>query len=209
MLGLALGLSAAMLAGPRKPEPPTMSEPLQALAKTCQTRRGVAVAAFERHLARSGSAAWTMAVVGEDGAQRRAMVKQIAEAIGVSVVTVDADTLVGKSIGETEKNLDARLKQATEQGAVLLFDEADALFGKRTEVDDAHDKYADEAASTIPQRVRAAEVMVFVGLRNAVPRDEGRRDAVVVVPTPNEAEQTQQAPTELPWRALCWPPRQD
>lgn len=203
--GLALGLSVAMLAGPRKPETPPVSEPLRALAKVCEQRRGVSVEAFERHLARKGSAAWTVAVVGDDDAARRDMVMQIAKGIGVSVITVDASKVVGKFIGETEKNLDALLKTAEEQGAVLLFDEADALFGKRTEVKDAHDKYADEAASTIPARVKKAQVMVFVGLRTKVPRLDGRRDVVVDVPKPEDEAES----AKPPWRALCWPPRAD
>lgn len=205
MFGVAVGLSLATLAGPRRPEAPPLSEPLQALAKACEKRRGVAVEAFERHLARKQSAAWTVAVVGEDDATRQAMVQEIAKAIGVPVITVDPGTLVGKYIGETEKNLDGLLRTAEAQGAVLLFDEADALFGKRTEVKDAHDKYADEAASTIPARVREAQVMVFVGLRTEVPRTEGSRDAVVVVPEPQDEAKV----AKPPWRALCWPPRAD
>ena len=205
MLGLALGISAAMLAGPRKPEPPPLSGPLRALAKACEKRRGVSVKAFERHLVRKQSAAWTVAVVGEDDATRRAMITKIAKTIGVAVTTVEPGDVVGKSIGETEKNLDGLLQTAEEQGAVLLFDEADALFGKRTKVEDAHDKYADEAASTIPARVREAQVMVFVGLRSAVARSEGQRDAVVVVPEPDQEAKS----AKPPWRTLCWPPRAD
>ena len=152
MMHHVLGLSVTMFAGPRKEAPP-MSTSLKSLAKVCEKQRGISAEAFERHLARKASAAWTMAVVGEDPVARRAMVDTIAKAIGAPVITVDAGKLVGTYIGEHEKNLSRLLKTAEQKGAVLFFDEADALFGKRAEVQDAHDKYGDEAASTIPARV--------------------------------------------------------
>ncbi len=180
-----------------------MSTSLKSLAKVCEKQRGISAEAFERHLARKASAAWTMAVVGEDPGARRAMVDTIAKAIGAPVITVDAGKLVGTYIGETEKNLSRLLKTAEQKGAVLFFDEADALFGKRAEVQDAHDKYGDEAASTIPARVRDAQTMVFVGLRSKVPRTEGLRDAVVAAPKPS----AESKPVAPPWRSVCWPPR--
>src|SRR5262249_42719535 len=68
---------------------------------------------------------------------------------------VDLSQVVSKYIGETEKNL-ARVFDAAEDGAaVLLFDEADALFGKRTEVKDSHDRYANIEVSYLLQRMEA------------------------------------------------------
>jgi len=205
MAAVALGLSVATL-GPRKPEAPPMSKPLRALANVCEERRGVSTEAFERHLARKGSAAWTMAVVGKDAAARGDMVEQISEELGVPVVEVQASELVGRYIGETEKNLDALLKAAEARGAVLFFDEADALFGKRTDVADAGDRYADPAASTIPTRLREAQTMAFVGVRTKLPHREGLRDAVVAAPK-RDAQRPE--PVEPPWRALCWRPSAD
>jgi hypothetical protein len=59
-------------------------------------------------------------------------------------LTIDLGQLVSKYIGETEKNLDELFQETESVGVVLLFDEADALFGKRTEVKDAHDRFAQD-----------------------------------------------------------------
>lgn len=62
---------------------------------------------------------------------------------------VDLDRVVSRHIGETEKNLSRIFDRAKHSGEVLVFDEADALFGKRTQVRDAHDKYADQEISSL------------------------------------------------------------
>ncbi len=67
----------------------------------------------------------------------------MAHALLADLLVIDLARLVSKWIGETEKNLAAAFDQAEGTGAVLFFDEADALFGKRTEVSDAHDRYAN------------------------------------------------------------------
>jgi SpoVK/Ycf46/Vps4 family AAA+-type ATPase len=63
--------------------------------------------------------------------------------------------MVSKYIGETEKNLEQVLAAAASSDAILLFDEADALFGKRPEVRDAHDRYANIEVSYLLQRMEA------------------------------------------------------
>ena len=68
-------------------------------------------------------------------------------------LAVDLDRVVSRYIGETEKNLAKLFDRAEQSGEVLLFDEADALFGKRTEVRDAHDKYANQEVSYLIQRM--------------------------------------------------------
>lgn len=71
----------------------------------------------------------------------------LAREIGVEVLRVDLSQIVSKFIGETEKNLDRVFREAETQGALLFFDEADALFGKRTGVRDSHDRFANAAAA--------------------------------------------------------------
>ena len=71
------------------------------------------------------------------------------------MLTIDLGRVVSKYIGETEKNLDAVFKDAERAGAQLFFDEADALFGKRTDVDDTHDRYANEVINYLLQRIEA------------------------------------------------------
>ena len=66
----------------------------------------------------------------------------IAGALDLDLFQVDLSTVISKYIGETEKNLRRIFDDAEESSAVLLFDEADALFGKRSEVRDSHDRYA-------------------------------------------------------------------
>ena len=69
-------------------------------------------------------------------------------------LSIDLGALVSKYIGETEKNLDDLFEQAESLGVILFFDEADALFGKRTEVKDAHDRYAQDFVLLDPETHR-------------------------------------------------------
>ena len=71
--------------------------------------------------------------------------RAVAAAVGSDLLTVDVANIVSKWIGETEKNLAAVFDVAERTQAVLFLDEADALFGSRTEVSDAHDRYANLA----------------------------------------------------------------
>ena len=67
----------------------------------------------------------------------------IASALNLDIYKIDLASLVSKYIGETEKNLSRIFSEAETSNAILFFDEADALFGKRSEVKDAHDRYAN------------------------------------------------------------------
>jgi SpoVK/Ycf46/Vps4 family AAA+-type ATPase len=71
--------------------------------------------------------------------------------IGAKLYRVDLGRVVSKYIGETEKNLQALFDNAARQGAILFFDEADALFGKRSDVKDSHDRFADAAIDFLLQ----------------------------------------------------------
>lgn len=72
---------------------------------------------------------------------------------GKDVYKIDLSMIVSKYIGETEKNLELLFARAEDKGWILFFDEADALFGKRTSVRDAHDKYANQEVSYLLQRI--------------------------------------------------------
>ncbi len=80
---------------------------------------------------------------GLPGTGKTLAAEVMAHALHADLLVIDLAQLVSKWIGETEKNLAAAFDQAEGTGAVLFFDEADALFGKRTEVSDAHDRYAN------------------------------------------------------------------
>jgi SpoVK/Ycf46/Vps4 family AAA+-type ATPase len=77
----------------------------------------------------------------------------LGKALGRSVLAVDLSAVVSKFIGETEKNIGRVIDAAEAAGSILVFDEADALFGKRTEVGDAHDRYANAEAAWLLQRL--------------------------------------------------------
>jgi SpoVK/Ycf46/Vps4 family AAA+-type ATPase len=92
---------------------------------------------------RPGARGVRMLFAGPPGTGKTLAAEVLAHTIGVDLLVVDLARLVSKWIGETEKNLAEAFDAAERTQSVLLFDEADALFGKRTEVKDAHDRYAN------------------------------------------------------------------
>ena len=85
----------------------------------------------------------TRVVAGANAAQRLSSAQQLAQTQNQTLLRIDLAAIVSKYIGETEKNLDRLFEEAERRSAILFFDEADSLFGKRTEVKDAHDRFAD------------------------------------------------------------------
>ena len=85
---------------------------------------------------------------------------------------IDLSAVVSKYIGETEKNLAAAFDEAERASAVLFFDEADALFGKRTEVRDAHDRYANLEVNYLLQRVETFTGLVILATNRQAALDE-------------------------------------
>jgi SpoVK/Ycf46/Vps4 family AAA+-type ATPase len=79
----------------------------------------------------------------------------VAKDLNLDLYRIDLSRVVSKYIGETEKNLRAVFDAAEASGAVLMFDEADALFGKRSEVKDSHDRYANIEVSYLLQRMES------------------------------------------------------
>jgi SpoVK/Ycf46/Vps4 family AAA+-type ATPase len=82
-------------------------------------------------------------LLGDSAAARTLAAAVLARHLGVDLYRIDLSAVVSKYIGETEKNLRRVFAAAEETGALLFFDEADALFGKRSNVRDSHDKYAN------------------------------------------------------------------
>lgn len=79
----------------------------------------------------------------------------IGRELGVTVFRIDLSSVVSKYIGETEKNLDQLFRDAEPANAILLFDVADALFGKRTNVHDAHDRYSNVELTYFLEKLEA------------------------------------------------------
>jgi SpoVK/Ycf46/Vps4 family AAA+-type ATPase len=92
---------------------------------------------------------------GPTGAGKTLAALAFARELDQQVLRIDLSRVVSKYIGETEKNLAAVFAEAEQSGAVLLFDEADALFGKRSDVRDSHDRYANMEVSYLLQRIEA------------------------------------------------------
>jgi SpoVK/Ycf46/Vps4 family AAA+-type ATPase len=98
----------------------------------------------------------------------------IAHELGRGLFHVDLSRVVSKFIGETEKNLDLAFKAAEEQDAILFFDEADALFGKRTEIKDGHDRFANIEVSYLLQKMESFSGLVIVATNAPVKVDACR-----------------------------------
>ncbi|WAS94841.1 AAA family ATPase [Nannocystis punicea] len=115
----------------------------------------------------------------------------VARELGRELLRVELAGVVSKYIGETEKNLERVFVAARRSNAVLFFDEADALFGKRSEVKDAHDRYANVETSYLLQRVEEFDGVIVLATNFKKNVDEAfmRRMAVVVdFPPPEPAE---------------------
>jgi hypothetical protein len=97
----------------------------------------------------------TALFAGESGTGKTMAAEVIAGDLGLDLYRIDLSAVVSKYIGETEKNLRKLFDAAEAGGAVLLFDEADALFGKRSDVKDSHDRYANLEVAYLLQRMEA------------------------------------------------------
>ncbi len=91
--------------------------------------------------------------VGECGTDKIKAVELIARGLELNLYRVDLSAVVSKYIGETEKNLGRIFDEAGRDGWILFFDEADSLFGKRSEVKDSHDRYATMVINYLLERL--------------------------------------------------------
>ena len=99
---------------------------------------------------------------GPSGTGKTMAADVIAHQLQLDLYKIDLSGVVNKYIGETEKNLAKIFQEAEASNAILFFDEADALFGKRTKISDAHDRYANIETSYLLQRVEAYEGVVIL-----------------------------------------------
>jgi vesicle-fusing ATPase len=124
----------------------------------------------------------TALFAGDSGTGKTLAAEVIARELGLDLYRIDLATTVSKYIGETEKNLRRLFAAAEASGAVLLFDEADALFGKRGEVKDGHDRYANLEVAYLLQRMESYRGLAILttNLRSNVDRAFLRRLRFVV-----------------------------
>ena len=127
---------------------------------------------------------------GESGTGKTLAAEALANAAGLDLYRIDLAGTVSKYIGETEKNLRRIFDAAEASGAVLLFDEADALFGKRSEVKDSHDRYANIETAYLLQRIEAYRGLAILttNMKSAIDKAFLRRIRFVVqFPFPDES----------------------
>lgn len=132
----------------------------------------------------------TALFAGASGTGKTMAAEAVAGEMGLDLYVVDLATVVDKYVGETEKNLDRIFAEAERVNGVLLFDEADALFGKRSDVSDAHDRYANIEVAYLLQRMELFEgiAVLATNLRSNLDEAFARRlDALIDFPDP-EAE---------------------
>jgi len=99
---------------------------------------------------------------GDSGTGKTLAAEVLANTLGLALYRIDLSAVVSKYIGETEKNLRKVFDAAEDIGAILLFDEADALFGKRSEVKDSHDRYANIEVSYLLQRMETYQGLAIL-----------------------------------------------
>jgi SpoVK/Ycf46/Vps4 family AAA+-type ATPase len=140
---------------------------------------------YERTVARTQGLKVLFA--GESGTGKTMAGQVLARELGLDLVRIDLATVVSKYIGETEKNLDRIFGAAEGSNAILFFDEADALFGKRSEVHDSHDRYANIEVAYLLQKMEAYPGAVILATNFRQNMDDAflrRLDVVVDFPFP-------------------------
>ncbi len=133
---------------------------------------------------------------GESGTGKTMAAEVIANALRLNLYRIDLSSVVSKYIGETEKNLRRLFDAAEDGGAVLFFDEADALFGKRSEVKDSHDRYANIEINYLLQRIESYRGLAILATNMKSSLDQAfmrRLRFIVNFPFPG-----------LPERSMMW-----
>ncbi|NUU16767.1 ATP-binding protein [Cellulomonas humilata] len=128
---------------------------------------------------------------GDSGTGKTMSAEVVARDLGLELYVVDLATVVDKYIGETEKNLERIFAGAASVNAVLLFDEADAVFGRRSEVKDAHDRYANIESAYLLQRMETFDGLVVLATNLRANIDDAfirRLDVLVDFPLPDASQ---------------------
>ncbi|MEV6279182.1 ATP-binding protein [Nocardia sp. NPDC051832] len=139
--------------------------------------------------------------VGPPGTGKTMAAEVIAHELGLDLYKIDLSTVVSKYIGETEKNLERIFTAAPRANACLLFDEADAIFGKRSAVHDSHDRYANMEISYLLQRMEQYDGLAILTTNMRDNLDEAfvrRLQFIVEFPLPSEADRARIWRTRLP-----------
>ncbi len=154
----------------------------------------------------ASSAGVTILFAGPPGTGKTMAAEVIAAELGLDLYKIDLSTIVSKYIGETEKNLEKIFSEAQSSNAILFFDEADAIFGKRSEVRDAHDRYANIEISYLLQRMEAYDGVAILATNLRANLDEAftrRLQFAVDFPFPEEDHRLRIWETLFPTSVPC------
>jgi SpoVK/Ycf46/Vps4 family AAA+-type ATPase len=167
--------------------PPTVTDGLRNLAQRARHRE-VVLGEWGMRPGGGRGVGITALFAGDPGTGKTMSAEVVAHELGLDLYVVNLATVVDKYIGETEKNLDRIFAESDGVNGVLLFDEADALFGQRSEVRDSHDRYANIEVAYLLQRMETFDglAVLATNLRSNVDAAFTRRlDVVVDFPTPD------------------------
>lgn len=169
---------------------PALREALDALLVRCRLRDTLADA-----LGRAARTRYRPGVralfVGPSGTGKTLAASWVATRLGLPLFRVDLAAVTSKYIGETEKNLSELFARAAHAEVVLLFDEADSLFGKRTDVKDANDRFANQQTNYLLQRIESHDGIVVLTSNSRARFDPAftrRLDAILDFPAPGPDE---------------------
>lgn len=138
---------------------------------------------------------------GPPGTGKTMAAEVIAQDLGLELYRIDLSRVVSKYIGETEKNLRELFEEAENSGSILFFDEGDSLFGKRTEVKDSNDRYANMEAAFLLQRIESFDGVTILATNLLQNLDEAflrRMGMIVKFPFPDSAERERLFRSMLP-----------
>jgi AAA+ superfamily predicted ATPase len=133
----------------------------------------------------------TALFAGDSGTGKTMSADVIGHELGLDLYRIDLSTVVSKYIGETEKNLGAIFDEASQSNAILFFDEADSLFGKRSEVKDSHDRYANIETGYLLQRMETYSGVAILATNRLQDLDKAfirRLDIVITFPSAEKSD---------------------
>jgi len=169
---------------------PELRAELEALVARCQHRDGLAA-----QLGAAATARYTAGVralfTGPSGTGKTLAACWLATRLDLPLYRVDLSSITSKYIGETEKNLARLLARAERTEAVLLFDEADSLFGKRTDVRESNDRFANAQTNYLLQRIETFDSIAILTSNSRARLDNAfarRLDLIIDFPAPAPAE---------------------
>ena len=180
--------------------PPAEHQMVLELATACRT--WPRIAEDWGFAARGGGGGVKALFTGEPGTGKTLAAEVIAGMLGLTLLKIDLSQVVSKWVGETEKNLETAFRRAEDSQALLFFDEADALFGKRGEVKHGMDRYANLEVGFLLQRLEQSDALVILAsnLKENIDKAFTRRFHYIIhFPRPEISER------ERIWR-LAFPP---